>query len=83
MNRGWPRFGFLVFLVALGFISCKSGYRSTAEVTLSGSDVVYLRDDRTGLCFAVLVMQNPTGTSIKEMSMTSVPCEKLGGVSTK
>jgi hypothetical protein len=74
--------GFLVFaaLVAAG---CKSGYRSTAEVSIRGQDLVYLRDERTDLCFAVLALENPAGTNIQELAMSSVPCEKLAGVRTQ
>jgi len=73
----------LVLLAIVILAGCKSGYRSTAEVSVSGGDVVYLRDERTGLCFAVLALQNPVGTRIREMAMTGVPCENLRAVTTR
>lgn len=75
--------GLLALLAALGTVACKTSYRSTSEITVSSQDIVYLRDERTSLCFAVLALQNPAGTSIREMTMTSVPCEKLDRVSTR
>ena len=63
--------------------ACTSWHESTTDVTVQGKDIVYLRDDRTDLCFAVLFMANAAGTSIREMSMASVPCEKLKGVSVR
>lgn len=74
---------FLLLLALAGVAACKSSYRSTSEVSVAGGDVVYLRDERTDLCFAVLALQNPAGTSIKELAMTSVPCEKLSKVRTR
>lgn len=60
--------------------ACTTWHESTTEVTVHGKDIVYLRDERTDLCFAVLFMANAVGTSVRQMSMTPVPCEKLKGV---
>jgi hypothetical protein len=79
---GWL-FGILLFVALVATMGCKSGYRSTSKVSVSGRDVVYLRDPRTDLCFAVLAVQNPAGTSISEVAMTGVPCEKLAQVQTQ
>jgi len=62
---------------------CTHWHESTADVTVRGSDIVYLRDERADLCFAVLFLENAAGTSVREMSMTSVPCEKLQGVAVR
>ena len=63
--------------------ACTSWHESTTDVTVHGSDIVYLRDERADLCFAVLFMANAAGTSVNQMSMTSVPCEKLQGVAVR
>ncbi len=76
-------FGPAAVLALLLGLSCKSGYQSTSEVSIHGQDLVYLHDQRTDLCFAVLALQNPAGTSIRELTMASVPCEKLSGVPTQ
>ena len=62
---------------------CTSWHSAATDVNVSGEDIVYLKDDRTDLCYAVLFVANKVGTSIKQMSMTSVPCDSLEGVSTK
>ena len=73
---------FLLLIIGLGVAGCKSAYRSTSEVSISGEDIVYLQDQRTKLCFAVLALQNPMGTKIREMKMVSVPCDTLQKVMT-
>lgn len=63
--------------------ACTGMHRAAKDVNVSGEDVVYLKDERTNLCFAVLYLQNKVGTSVSEMAMTPVPCEALGGVPTR
>ncbi len=84
LKRSWAC-GLLVALMAAGVAlgACKRHYKTTPEVTAHGDDVVYLRDERTGLCFAVLALQNPAGTTIEQITMTEVPCERLEGVETR
>lgn len=72
-----------LFLIGLCIMACKSGYRSTSEVSVTGEDIVYLRDQRTDLCFAVLALENPLGTKIRQVAMVSVPCDSLQDVKTK
>ena len=74
---------FLLLIIGLGVVRCKSSYRSTSEISISSEDIVYLRDQRTNLCFAILALQNPLGTKIREMTMASVPCDTLENVMTK
>ncbi len=74
----------MVTLIGLAMLcvvaACTRWHEATTDVTVHGSDIVYLRDERANLCFAVLFMANAAGTSVNEMSMTSVPCENLQGV---
>ncbi len=76
--RGFVLAAILLALAAAG--GCTESYRSTGDLTVSGRDVVYIRDERTGLCFAVLALQNPAATSVTEMAMTRVPCQALSGL---
>ncbi len=76
-----PLAALLMLAAAAG--SCKKQYKTTADVTAHAEDIVYLRDERTGLCFAVLALQNPAGTTIEQITMTEVPCKRLEGVPTR
>lgn len=83
-KRSWARGLPVALLVAAALLgACKKQYKTTPDVTAHGDDVVYLRDERTGLCFALLALQNPAGTSIQQITMTDVPCERLEGVETR
>ncbi len=68
---------------ALLVCGCTSMHKGATDVNVSGEDIVYLKDERTNLCFAVLFIQNKVGTSVRTMGMTSVPCEDLGHAPTK
>jgi hypothetical protein len=63
--------------VVLAVGSCIQSYAPTKKVSVSGEDIVYVRDERTGLCFAVLFLANPAGTAVNEMAMAAVPCENV------
>ncbi len=62
---------------------CTSWHKAAHDVNVSGEDIVYLKDDRTDLCFAVLFITNKIGTSVRETTMAPVPCENLKGVATR
>lgn len=66
--------------LAAGTPACTGWHRAAKDVNVTGEDIVYLRDERTDLCFAVLYLQNKVGTSITDATMTAVPCESLGNV---
>ncbi len=73
----------LIVVLGLGMLggsACTSWHRATTDPNVSGEDIVYLKDDRADLCYAVLFMSNKAHTSIRTMGMTSVPCDKLQGV---
>jgi len=72
-----------VVIFAAGAMSCTGWQRAAHDVNVSGEDIVYLRDERTNLCFAVLYLENMIGTKVKHMAITSVPCEALGTVPTR
>ncbi|MFQ5701578.1 MAG: hypothetical protein ACE5HU_07025 [Acidobacteriota bacterium] len=75
----------LLLLVALAALTmtCTSWQRGTTDVNVTGQDIVYLKDERTNLCFAVLFLRNKVGTSVNDMAMTSVACADLDGVPTR
>jgi hypothetical protein len=62
---------------------CTSWHKAAHDVNVSGEDIVYLKDDRTDLCFAVLFVTNKVGTSVKNVTMAPVPCENLKGISAR
>jgi hypothetical protein len=70
----------LVLLLMLGAIGCTSWQKGVTDPALKGQDIVYLRDDRTDLCFAVLMLGNKVNTKVSDMAMTQVPCSSLGNV---
>ena len=63
--------------VCLTIAACTSWQKGVDDVNIHGEDIIYLRDNRTKLCFAVLYLGNKVGTSVADMSMTAVPCENL------
>ena len=72
-----------LLLLLLATTGCTSWHKAAGDVNVGGEDVVYLKDDRTNLCFAVLFLGNKTGTSVENMGITAVPCEKLENVSVR
>jgi hypothetical protein len=70
-------------LFALLVSGCTSLHKGATDVNVSGEDIVYLKDERTNLCFAALFIQNKIGTSVRMMGMTRVPCEDLGNTPTR
>ena len=76
MKRAVP----FVLILVLGLTGCTSWHRAATDPNVNGEDIVYLKDDRAGLCYAVLFISNKAHTSINSMGMTSVPCDKLQGV---
>ena len=71
----------ILFVLLLS--GCTSMHKGVTDVNVSGEDIVYLKDERTNLCFAALFIQNKIGTSVRMMGMTRVPCEDLGNTPTK
>ena len=76
MKRAIP----LVLLVALATVGCTSWQQAATDPNISGEDIVYLKDDRANLCYAVLFLSNKLHTKVRTMGMTTVPCESLSGV---
>ena len=74
---------FALVMLVLCCIACTSWHKAATDVNVSGESIVYLKDDRTNLCFAVLFIGNKTSTSLETMGMTSVSCEDLEGVPVK
>lgn len=67
----------LMCLLPVVLASCTSWQEAASDVPVRGGDVVYLKDERTDLCFAVLYLKNKVGTKVSDMAMTSVPCGKI------
>ena len=76
MKRAIP----FVLLAALAAAGCTSWHAAATDPNISGEDIVYLKDDRANLCYAVLFVSNKVRTSVHTMGMTTVPCESLTGV---
>lgn len=72
-----------VLALLLMTAGCTSWHKAARDVNVSGEDIVYLKDDRTDLCFAVLFLSNKVGTSVETTAMVPVPCENLEGVATR
>lgn len=76
MKRAIP----FILLATLATVACTSWHTAATDPNISGEDIVYLKDDRANLCYAVLFVANKVHTSVRTMGMTSVPCESLAGV---
>ena len=72
--------GLCLVMLFLSSTGCTDWYQAATDVDVYGRDIVYLKDDRTNLCFALLFLENKVGTDVEEMGMTQVPCENLDGL---
>ncbi len=64
---------FMVFVALLLIASCYGGDAPRPEVAKAAAgNVVYSKDDRTGLCFASVTSTTHAGYQV--VSITNVPC---------
>ena len=63
-------------IVALMFLgSC--GVRTSSNINIDGKDLKYFKDDRTGLCFAIVASRKSFKVSATGLGLTCVPCENV------
>ena len=67
----------VVCTVVLALAGCNADVRPTSQEKADevADQVVYSRDNRTGLCFAVIGSMSGIDIRSQSLSMTWVPCE--------
>ena len=65
----------MVLCVTLFLCSCSVG--SSSNVNFKAEDLVYDKDDRTGLCFAVVASRKAATLETTGLGVTCVPCENV------
>lgn len=78
-----------ILLATVLFSSCEIRERQGEDLNITNEDevstikskITYIKDDKTGLCFAVL--NNSTDGFRSTFSITCVPCDSLKRVSLK
>ena len=69
-------FSFLFLLGTLSFVGCAGGDSpSRANSKSTAVNLVYSKDDRTGLCFGSIKSMTSAGWEV--VSITNVPCDKV------
>ncbi len=68
----------IVFMVMLiGLTGC--GVGSSDNVSVSGGDIKYTKDTRTGFCFAYVGSSKATSFEITGLGIANVDCLKIPG----
>lgn len=63
-------------IIALMFLgSC--GVRTSSNINIDGKDLKYFKDERTGLCFAVVGSRKAFNVNSTGLGLTCVPCEDV------
>ena len=73
----------LVSMLVLVTLGCTGWHGAATDLNISGQDIVYLKDERANLCYAVLFITNKAHTSVRTMGMTTVSCDSIKGVPAK
>jgi hypothetical protein len=68
------KIGFIL-VVVIALTSCS--VNTSDNVDFDGTDVVYFKDKRTGLCFGAVASRNTGSVSTTGLGLTCVPCEKV------
>lgn len=61
-----------VLFVALLLAGC--GVSTSSNVNISGEDLRYMQDERTGLCFAVTASRKALKLDTTGLGLANVPC---------
>lgn len=65
----------LILGITLIFMSC--GVNSSSNIDIKGTDVVYFKDTRTGLCYGAVASRKTGSVETTGLGLTCVPCEKV------
>lgn len=66
-----------LMILCVTLFLCSCSVRTPSNVNFKGEDLRYFKDNRTGLCFAVVVSRKVTSLEITGLGVTCVPCEKV------
>lgn len=56
---------------------------TSGNVNIDADDIQYVKDDRTGLCFAIVASRKAMSTDATGLGMACVPCDSLKNVKVK
>lgn len=65
---------FVIAIVSLFFVSCNS---RTSKVNVSAKDITYIKDRRTGICYAFVGQARGAEITSSAFDFTVVPCDSL------
>lgn len=70
---------FLLVLLFVGIIGCSvnSSKMGSSEASDFVENIIYVQDQNTGLCFAIIASRKSFDLSSSGIGMTLVPCEKV------
>lgn len=81
MNKFLPIIGLLALVILIGLVACAPSEEAKAykhQVRANEQRVQYIKDERTGLCFAVITVYPVSDSaSIKGIGFTMIPCPRI------
>ena len=56
---------------------CSCSVNTSSNVNFKGEDLIYFKDSRTNLCFAVVASRKTASFDTTGLGVTCVPCENV------
>lgn len=67
----------IIFTIALVMTSCKQKTTKFDGKKFKDSDITYVKDHRTGLCYGIVAARKTGDTGQTGIGITCVPCEPV------
>ena len=67
----------LTILLGLVIALTSCSVNTSSNVDFDGTDIVYFKDKRTGLCFGAVASRKTGSVSTTGLGVTCVPCESV------
>jgi hypothetical protein len=67
----------IITILMIGVMMTSCSVHTTDNVDIDASDIQYVKDDRTGLCFGIVASRKSFDTDATGLGVTCVPCEKV------
>lgn len=64
-----------IAMIILGLSSCSVS--TSSKINVDVNDIMYIKDSRTGLCYAIVASEKATEASSSGLGITQVPCDKV------
>jgi len=66
-----------LIVICVTLFLCSCSVNTSSNVNFKGEDLKYFKDNRTGLCFAVVASRKAASLETTGLGVTCVPCEKV------